>query len=113
MVAKAFYWLEEHRIGEPHYHFYPYDREKYPTSRLYKDILEALDKIRDKYGLQWRDPFNLWDAKEKRMYIQTAMISTKSFPSENRIHVSVFERGEPLFRELIERLDVEEVENEP
>ena len=112
-MPKAYYWVEEHHVGEPHYHFYPYNRTKYPTRKLYEDMINILNELKEKYNLEWRDYGNLWDEEKRRMYVQTVMIPTKSFPSENRIHVTVFNRGKPLFRELIERLDVEKVQGEP
>ena len=104
--------MEEHRVGEPHYHFYPYNRKDYPTRKLYGDMIKAIDQIKDKYNLQWRDSGCLWDAREKRVYLSVAMILTPTFPREYRIHLSLNERGRHLFQELLTKLDVEKVEND-
>lgn len=108
---RIWYWKEEHRIGEPHYHIYS---DELSQKELYKKIIETLDNLRYKYGLTWRDTHSVWDESRRRMYLQVSLTRRASigYGRPYRIHISVFERARELFKELMQALDAEE-EAEP
>jgi len=109
---KIWYWKEEHRIGDPHYHIYCNELSQ---KELHEKIIETLDKLRYKQGLAWRDPESVWDGIKSRMYIQVSLVRQRaSFGGGRpyRIHITVFDRASELFMDLMQTLEAVETVNE-
>ena len=109
---RIWYWPEEHKSGDPHYHIYS---DVLSQKELYKKILETLNELMMNHGLAWRDKQSVWDEKKRRMYLDVSLV--RQSPSMGRggpyrIHISLFARAQALFQELMYKLGAVESANE-
>ncbi len=109
---RIWYWTEEHKRGNPHYHIYS---DTLSQKELYKKMLETLNELMTNHGLAWRDYQSVWDEKKRRMYLDMSLV--RQSPSIGRgrpyrIHISVFGRAQELFQELMHKLGAVESVNE-
>ena len=106
------YWKEEHKVGEPHYHIYC---DELSQKELHEKIIETLDKLRYKHGLVWRDAESVWDEINRRMYIQVSLVRQKASIGRGRpyrIHITTFDRARVLFMDLMQTLEAVETVTE-
>jgi hypothetical protein len=95
---KIYIWDEWHSDIGYHYHV----KGDMPKRKLFKILLNALDKIREKYNLGYRKrEENKVELEADGMYFDMWMSKGFHFPFELRIHIRVWDRAREIFKEWL------------